>query len=206
MGLDVIAVSKAKYLACSGGDECDDTHWPVGRSPKRRDGLKPGCYVAGRGGRDTGFYINYSDYNDWRRNLSILALGVPPEEVWDHPRRFRGKPFVELVDFPDCGVFTIGPKTAAKLHADFVAFARKARRHFLTEKVSAAPKSEKRRREGHYSAGLEAARAVVKAIGGFIPGEFTPQETGCAQWMWEAYCDFRKAFKLASNDGFVSFC
>jgi hypothetical protein len=88
--------------------------------------MKPGCYVAGRGGKDTGFSIPYSGYNAWRRELCLMALAVEPEEVWEHPRRFHRKPFAELIDFPDCGTFTIGPTTSAKLHADFVAFAAKA--------------------------------------------------------------------------------
>jgi hypothetical protein len=198
MGLDIIAVSKAKQVACIGGDECDDTHWPVGRSVKRRDGLKPGCYVAGRGGRDTGFAINYNGYNEWRRELSILALGVLPEEVWEHPRRYRGKPFVALIDFPDCGVFTIGPSTSAKLYADFIAFASQARKHFQSKRVSATPRSKTQRGRRSKSMGLVVAE--VDAHGGVA------QKTEDFAWMWDVYRDFRRAFKLASNDGFVSFC
>jgi len=50
---------------------------------------------------------------------------------------------------------------SAKLHGDFVAFARKARKHFTqTEELA---------------------------------------------WMWDVYRDFRKAFKIASDGGFVCY-
>ena len=97
-----------------------------------RDGVKTGCYVPGRGGRESSLDFNYAAYDGWIRRLSLMALGVEPGEVWNHPRRFRGKPFVELITFPDTGGGAIGPITSAKLYGDFVAFAAKARRYYAT--------------------------------------------------------------------------
>ena len=61
-----------------------------------------------------------------------MALGVEPEEAWNHPRRFRDKPFVKLINFPDTGGGAIGPITSAKLYGDFVTFAPKAKRYYAT--------------------------------------------------------------------------
>jgi hypothetical protein len=159
-------MSKAKLVDCSGyvdeeaGELCD--HDEVGSLPKRRDGLTPGCYVADRGGRTCSFEIRYKCYADWIRDLCRFALSAQWEHVCEHPRHYRGKPFVELIDFPySSDGQTIGPKTSAKLRADFVAFASRAKKHFLKDEKLA--------------------------------------------WMWDIYCDFRSAFKLASNAGFVSF-
>lgn len=190
MGLQIIAVSKAKWVSCSGGDECGDAHWPVGRSKKRRDGLKSGCYVTGRGGRDMGFSISWNGYGVWIEELSKLVLGIPKEEVWKHPRRYRNKPFVELIDFPDTDQAAIGPRTAAKLYADFAAFAATAKKHYLGQR-----------------AGFEASRRVRHGRSrGDAPGKADSTENESREWMWEVYCDFRRAFRLARNDGLVTFC
>src|SRR4051812_20179100 len=123
MGLDIVAVSKVRRIECDGGEECDERHFTVGSYRKGRDDLKPGCYVKGKGGRDFGFRAGtYIGYSDWRTELCLLALGVSPEEVWENPRRFRKKPFVELIDFTDSVGPVIGPRTSAKLYDDFVAF------------------------------------------------------------------------------------
>jgi hypothetical protein len=180
MGFDIIAVSKAERIRCSGGDECDDTHWPVGRSIKHRNGLKSGCYITGSGGKDIGFCLSYTAYGDWANELSMLALGVPRDEVLRHRRRYRGKPFVELIDFPDADNAAIGPKTAGKLHADFVTFAAKAKKHFVRRRAALGTLDRKRHRNDSTDTDID--------------------------WMWDVYRDFRSAFKLARNDGFVTFC
>jgi hypothetical protein len=65
------------------------------------------------------------------RELCRLVLGLEWEEVCRHPRRYRAKPFVELLDFSYTSEGqTIGPRTSAKLHADFVGFAANARKHY----------------------------------------------------------------------------
>jgi hypothetical protein len=205
MGVDVDAISKAVHVVCRGGDDCDETHYHFCPHPaKRREGLKPGCHIVGKGGRSFGFWAaNYAEYDDWRRSLSLLALGVHPEEVWQHPRRFHGKPFVELINFPDTVGPCIGPITSKKLHADFVAFASKAKKHLPSALRRLARSQPKPHLKKHANrAGLADTEELTKAIGGVILS--TSEETD-RPWMWELYCDFRYAFKLASNDGFVSF-
>src|SRR6516164_9643288 len=87
MGLDIMALSKAVYIECDGGDECDETHFEFCPHPdKRREGLKRGCHVVGKGGETIGFRVgSYSGFSFWKRHLSLLCLGVEPEEVWTHP-------------------------------------------------------------------------------------------------------------------------
>ncbi len=209
MGVDVVAISKARAVACQGDEACDETHYGFGSYPKRNDGLKTGCYVVGKGGRSFGFRAgSAAGYNHWRRELSLLAVGVEPEEVWEHPRKFQGQPFVELIDFPDGVGPSIGPKTSAKLHADFVYFASKAKRHFLSPPQRKAsteqPTQAKQKPRKHVQrAGLSAVEEFAEAIGGMVADAEEPVDIS---WMWEVYRDFRRAFKLASGNGFLSFC
>jgi hypothetical protein len=223
MGVDIIAISKAKLVACRGDEECDDSHYVVGSSPSRRDGLKPGCYIVGKGGGSMGFRAgSYAGYSGWKRQLSLLALGLTPEEVWEQPRRFRGKPFVELIDLPDVVGPIIGSKTSAKLYTDFAAFASRARRHYVTRAADTTSSARAnslptdivaggparrhpsaRRVKRHINqAGLSAAEELVGALGGTLVGAGEGEDMG---WMWEVYRNFRRAFKLASDSGFVAF-
>lgn len=94
--------------------------------------MKAGCYVAGRGGRTFSLEFNYFAYDGWIRRLSLMAYGVEPGEIWNHHRRFRGKPFVELISFPYADGGAIGPMTSAKLHKDFVSFSSKAKHYYAT--------------------------------------------------------------------------
>jgi hypothetical protein len=136
MGIGITGISKAKLVSCSGDyvegeyDVCLEEHDTVSTPGQGKDAVKMGCYIAGRGGRTFSLDFNYAAYNGWIRRLSLMALGVEPEEVWHHPRHFRGKPFVELIDFPDTDGGAIGPITSAKLYGDFVAFASKARSYY----------------------------------------------------------------------------
>lgn len=123
MGLDIRAYSQCKFVAPQEGGDYEaheDEHVLIdGVSfTDRLDGLPQGWYaVEGVAyGFDAG---SYSGYNVWREQLCRAALDVGPEEVWSDPDRFSGKPFVELIDFSDCEG-SIGPKTSAKLLADFV--------------------------------------------------------------------------------------
>jgi hypothetical protein len=82
-------------------------------------GMKPGLYEYTERSEKHGFSAgSYSYYNGWRRRLCQFAHGVDPEEVWNNPRRHRGKPFVELIDFSDCDG-RIGTQVSAKLARDF---------------------------------------------------------------------------------------
>ena len=209
MGLDIVAVSKAVPIECKGGDACDETHFTVGYYAKRRDRLKPGCYIKGKGGQEFWFRAgSCSGYSDWKIDLCLLALGVSPEEVWQNPRRFRRKPFVELIDFPDGVSPVIGPETSAKLHNDFVSFAAKAKRHYRTAtplELPSLPTGTKKKKANKYhenQAGLHAAKNLARALGMSL----TTYESHGLAWMQEVYSNFRRAFKVASDGGFVVFC
>lgn len=94
--------------------------------------------------------IGYSSYNQWRRELSILAGYESDKHVWSdtffnphvkyetlRKRKLKNlknenckikevKPFYELINFSDCeGV--IGPEVSKKLYQDFVNFENKIR-------------------------------------------------------------------------------
>lgn len=68
---------------------------------------------------------SYGGYNEWRKWLCSLALGVDVDEVWKNPAAYAGKPFVELINFSDCEG-TIGPVVSAKLAKDFAEFSARA--------------------------------------------------------------------------------
>lgn len=212
MGLDILAISKANRVPCrcKTDDEisaCDEFHITVGSVPWKKDALKPGCYVRQKGGREFGFRAGTAaGYGEWRQDLCLFALGVLPDDVWDHPRRYRGQPFFELINFPDSMGHGIGPAISAKLHTDFAAFAAKAKKHYLLEardgKVVPQPttKSSSRKKIHPNRASEAGAFALAEQIGGEL---VSPSGR---QWMWEVYRDFRRAFKLASDDGLVLFC
>jgi len=119
MGLDVSVWSNQEYvhrdwLKCEWGN-----HVAVHSSsgfPERRDGMREGCYTANlvhefKAG-------SYSGYGWFRSQLSLFALGVPSVDVWKNAERFSGQPFYNLVAFCD-NEGILGPKTCAKLSADF---------------------------------------------------------------------------------------
>ena len=145
----------------------------IGTPCRRKDGVKMGCYVPGRGGRTSSLDFNYAAYDGWIRRLSLMALGVEPEEVWNHPRRFRGKPFVELINFPDAGGGAIGPITSAKLYGDFVTFAPRAKRYYATSTPNVFnppqvnPQSAKDKTHRNRM-GLSAVVGLAQALGGTV--------------------------------------
>ncbi len=207
MGLETFAISKAKWVASSSDEEDDDGDCPfyVGH---RRDGKRPGIYVVGKGGRYfNGWDGSYSAYNAWREQLSFLALGVTPETVWTDPRRFRHKPFVELIDFPDGGNCEIGPQTSAKLYQDFVTFAAKAKKHFIerspdiTPPARAADHRKNPQKHWNRQAGLVFTTQLNRLTGGTTVA--APPED--RRWMLDVYRSFRGAFRTASDGGFVFF-
>lgn len=51
-------------------------------------------------------------------------------------------------------------------------------------------------------AGLAAALDLAQSLGESVTGW---DEGESPDWMWESYRDFRRAFRLAKNDGFVLF-
>jgi hypothetical protein len=220
MGIGITGMSKAKLLPCSHDDECPcllfedgveigcrDDVCTVDGPAGGKDAVPNGCCVPGWGGRDYSLDFNYAAYDGWIRRLSLMALDVEPEEVWDHPRRFRGKPFVELIRFRHTGGGAIGPITSAKLHGDFVAFARRARRYYAT----ATPNVFGTRRARSRSARIEARPErmglanVAQLALGLTGSEFEWDEGKVLDWMWDSYRQFRRAFRLAKNAGLVAF-
>lgn len=137
----------------------DITRLYVDYSPlDQHDDLESGFYRCGDKYERSFKAGSYSGYNRWREKLSLLALGVMPEEVWDQPELYRGKPFVELIHFSDCeGV--IGPKTSAKLAKDFVEFKERAEEdEGLKEYSSFMPYS-------HYDEWAEAFKLAAETHG-----------------------------------------
>lgn len=61
---------------------------------------------------------SYSGYNFWREELSLCALGVSPETIWDDFERWKDLPFAYLINFSDCEGYIAG-KTAQRLFEDF---------------------------------------------------------------------------------------
>lgn len=61
---------------------------------------------------------SYSSYNRWREALCRFALGCEPEDVWESPDSFAGKPFMELIHFSDAEG-CLGGTVAVKLAKDF---------------------------------------------------------------------------------------
>jgi hypothetical protein len=65
----------------------------------------------------------YSYYNHWRKQLSFLVTGLPPEQLWNtrgHAET-RQLPFYLLIDFSDCDG-AIGPQAARVLAQQFAQF------------------------------------------------------------------------------------
>ena len=145
MGLDISAVSHLRFVkrmpSPDGLERLEEELSGRGKSlhevyfllyangphhKRQLEGMKPGLYEYTEGSEHHSFRAgSYSSYNWWRDQLARFAHGVPAEEVWAHPRRYKGKPFVELIDFTDCDG-RIGTPVAAKLLADFQAHAGKA--------------------------------------------------------------------------------
>jgi hypothetical protein len=97
--------------------------------PQHADGLAPGWYEApswqDREAHPTFRAGSYGGYNAWRNNLCRLARGMDARQFWDLSPAEQSGPFAELIHFSDCeGI--IGPRTAAKLAADFDAWAERA--------------------------------------------------------------------------------
>lgn len=115
MGLDIHAYSKVVYV----GPITDDYDGPcksLRAEPQFAascDGLIDGLYQVSGEGRH--FRAgSYSGYNLWRAQLAAL-IGSSDKVIWLDP---QPGPFVELINNSDCNGF-IGPKTSAKLAADF---------------------------------------------------------------------------------------
>jgi hypothetical protein len=158
MGLDIFAASHLKYaqpipkgrafdkladeLTKRGKDIPDVyfTLYPNGAYHRARlRGMKPGLYTYTKKTRRFGFRAgSYGYYNWWRNELSLFALDTEAEDVWIDTELYRGRPFVELIDFTDCDG-RIGTAVCEKLAADFTSHAARARRHAPTVKAEDIP-------------------------------------------------------------------
>ncbi len=199
--LTVFAFSRLKPVVCHGGETCAKKHIKVGSLRKRRDDLEPGCYVMGRAGKRVVFDACwYTGFHLFRHELARLALDVPLEDVWDNPSRFKGAPFVELLDFPDCGGKVIGPDTSAKLRDDFAKFSSAAKSHFLSTNPKKRKRPQPNDKYRRNCAGFLKDAQISKDVGQRV---FKPWEVEDFKWMWTVYGRFRRAFKHASDNGLV---
>jgi hypothetical protein len=151
MGLDVFAASHLRYArpmprrnafdrleaeVAGQGKSLDEVYFFFSANDAshraRLGGMKVGLYTYTRSSRRHSFRAgSYGYYNWWRNELSLFALGVAAETVWAAPRAYRARAFMELIDFTDCDG-RIGTTVAAKLAADFTAYAKRATRHAAT--------------------------------------------------------------------------
>lgn len=153
MGLDITAYEKVQLLKAQpegwddelgGRDDVRVLHTPDG-VPDRSDGLVRGYYTVDPDGEQEHVSFSYSGYSEWRRWLCLTFVGVPPETVWTNPEAYAESPFVELVNYADNEGF-FGPKTCAKLAADFAA-------HEPRNSAYHAERYERLRRAFHLAAG-----------------------------------------------------
>lgn len=126
MGLDITYHAHMQPAdAGASGDDYDHFHAYVNPAfPEVADGIVDEQLYRGieSGGFRAG---SYGGYNVWRDQLAVLAGYESAKAVWANP---EPGPFVELINFSDCeGI--IGPRTSAKLAADFAAFQKKADAH-----------------------------------------------------------------------------
>jgi hypothetical protein len=124
MGLDITAYRQVSWTGVipDDGDYDYQTYaalYPNEHFVSRADDMKRGLYTFANE-----FHFragSYGGYGDWRRWLAQTIHGCDVREFWrDGPRHGSDAAFAELLNFSDCeGV--IGPRTSAKLAADFAA-------------------------------------------------------------------------------------
>jgi hypothetical protein len=113
MGLDIIAISKLVKA------EGKDGEVRIGDDPEYNKGIEPGPYNTTMESRRTDFRVGpYSFYNRFRETLSRCMHGVEPVEIWDSVEDYKGKSFIELIDFSDCDG-RLGGAVCEKLYEDF---------------------------------------------------------------------------------------
>lgn len=126
MGLDISAYAQAEFLYSQQPQTENewDRFWETGNLVSVKnwggweqfEGLQEGVY---RVSSSMGFRAgSYSGYNAFRADLCRFALKVDPDEVWNNLGKYKGAPFVELINFSDCEGF-IGPVASEKLYSDF---------------------------------------------------------------------------------------
>ena len=123
MGLDIYAYEKVgKFL------HAEEQHWFIDE-PHAHIRLKPTFAIRAPEFLQEGYYKSfgktmifragtYSAYNRWREWLSETFLEVKPKEIWEDEAPFRGRQFVELINFSD-SEGTLGREVCKKLLVDF---------------------------------------------------------------------------------------
>lgn len=141
MGLDITAYGKTNLIEVVGDVEAWEEKYYFGSAkqtpttyiyrnpgwPERMGSLTVGGVYSYEENYDfrAGSYMGY---NWWRNELSLLALGVRDQAVWDHEDTFEDSPFFELICFSDCeGV--IGPEASQRLAKAFAEHQKKADGH-----------------------------------------------------------------------------
>jgi len=203
VGYDIEAISRAERVAGRHSDDvCEEEgHCLIGSCRKRLDGHKPGCYV--KRGKSFDFWASYGGYDTWINDLCAIILGVSADEVSSQPRRFKQQPFFELITLPFANDVGIGPTTSAKLNLDFAKHAAKAKRGFQQIASECQQQSTAGKRKLKKSHPLAAVHAIAKAVGGTVSGGADDSGALEWEWKWQLYRDFRRAFKMASDNGFV---
>ena len=145
MGLDISYASKVDFEnRRDPDDESEDILYlyPNDSLLDQSEGIQSGEYTC-EGIQDYFRAGSYSGYSGWRRMLASL-IGWKIEDLWirvetlvhrnesindvldENDNSKVNIPFVEMLHFSDCEGF-IGPKTSAKLHADFLEWDEKAK-------------------------------------------------------------------------------
>ncbi len=139
MGLDISYYKDVKLVRACDGEDCDDAGVntvfiyanPDFPDVNQHDGMVSGLYSHGEGGRFQAG--SYGVYSRWRVQLCEMSFGCLPQYVWTNFGNYKGLAFAELIHFSDCeGV--IGPKTSAKLAADFAQHQERAEKYATTFK------------------------------------------------------------------------
>lgn len=117
MGLDIIAISRAKYIMhMDESDETIDGYYIANNDyPMRLDGMPEGIYSA----EETYHFRagSYSSYGEWRSELCRLIYNLELEEFCEKFNYYKS-PFAELLYHSDCEG-SIGFKTSNKLWINF---------------------------------------------------------------------------------------
>jgi hypothetical protein len=131
MGLDVLAVSKLRFVSSEAPDEDEPGHYHFTGQPDYPDHarpLVPGYYAAEPGSEEHLFRGgSYGGYNLWRLRLANFALGLSLTTVEQfallalREHLFAGRAFAPLLFFSDCDG-EIGPTLSRLLAADFAQY------------------------------------------------------------------------------------
>lgn len=208
MGLDVVAISRAKWMGLEDQpeeDETDDNMWlPYFPLPRRNcEGLRRGFYRSGKD--EYGFRVgNYAACGRWVEDLARMALKRNVIEIWENPRKFRGQPFVELICTPISVGPHFGPITSGKLYRDFASNARRAKRYYFKPRKAKPHDVESDRASSEAIRKFQPGLAAVHELAGSLDFQVsTPPENDDISWMWEVYWSFRLAFRIARDGGFL---